>query len=98
MTTKNQLKPRFQLGAIAATQPAMDLIQGDAGLASLLLARHASGDGGDIDSHDAGLNAEAIRLGGRRILSAYKLIGSGTLWIITEADRSVTTLLTPACY
>jgi hypothetical protein len=98
MTTASRLKPRFALGLIAATQPALNLLQGDERLASLLLARHASGDGGDIDSHDAGLNAEAIRLGGRRILSAYKLLGAGTLWIITEADRSVTTLLTPACY
>lgn len=98
MTTASRLKPRFALGLIAATPPALDLLQQDEGLALLLLARHASGDGGDIDSHDAGLNAEAIRLGGARILSVYKLIGAGTVWIITEADRSVTTLLTPSCY
>lgn len=98
MTTASRFKPRFALGLIAATPPALDLLQGDEGLAMMLLARHASGDGGDIDSHDAGLNAEAIRLGGRRIMSVYKLLGAGTVWIITEADRSVTTLLTPACY
>jgi hypothetical protein len=49
----------------------------DAGLAALLLMRHAAGDGGDIDSHDAGLNAEAIKLGGARVLSVYKLLGAG---------------------
>ena len=98
MTTASRLKPRFALGLIAATPPALDLLQQDEGLALLLLARHASGDGGDIDCHDAGLNAEAIRLGGRRIMSVYKLLGAGTVWLITEADRSTTTFLTPACY
>ena len=98
MTTESRFKPRFNLGLIAATPGALELLQGDERLASLLLARHVSGDGGDIDSHDAGLNAEAIRLGGARILSAYKLLGAGTIWLITEADRSATTFLTPSEY
>lgn len=98
MTTASRLQPRFALGLIAATPSALDLLQQDEGLALLLLGRHASGDGGDIDSHDAGLNAEAIRLGGRRVMSVYKLLGAGTIWLITEADRSTTTFLTPSCY
>ena len=98
MIPNPRIAPRFPLGAITATPAALDLLGGDTDLASLLIMRHAAGDGGDIDSHDAGLNAEAIRLGGARILSAYKLVGAGTVWIITEADRSVTTLLTPGDY
>ena len=98
MIPNAKMAPRFPLGQIAATPAALDLMGKDAGLAALLLMRHAAGDGGDLDSHDAGLNAEAIRLGGARVLSVYKLLGAGTVWIITEADRSVTTLLTPEDY
>jgi len=90
--------PRFTLGDVHATPGACDLLQGDMELLSMLVTRHAHGDFGDIDSEDAGLNVEAIRLGGARIMSVYKLIGAGTLWIITEADRSATTLLTPDEY
>ena len=92
------LSPRFQLGLVAATPGALELVQNDLGLASMLVARHAAGDGGDLCAEDAGLNAEAIRLGGRRIMSVYKLLGAGTVWIITEADRASTTLLTPDEY
>jgi hypothetical protein len=92
------LSPRFPLGLVAATPGALELVQNDLDLASMLVARHAAGDGGDLCTEDAGLNAEAIRLGGRRIMSVYKLLGAGTLWIITEADRASTTLLTPDEY
>jgi len=90
--------PRFTLGSVHATPGAFQLLQGDLDLTAMLVTRHAHGDGGDLDAHDAGLNAEAIRLGGARIMSVYKLLGAGTLWIITEADRSSTTLLTPDEY
>ena len=98
MTAKHQIRTRFPLGQIAATPGALDLLSHDERLAALLLARHASGDGGDIDPEDAGLNAEAIRLGGARVMSVYKLLGAGTVWLITEADRSVTTFLLPSEY
>ena len=98
MTATSRHKPRFALGLIATTPGAFSLLQGDEKLAALLLARHASGDGGDIDAEDAGLNAEAIRLGGARIMSVYKLLGAGTVWLITEADRSSTTFLLPSEY
>jgi hypothetical protein len=92
------LSPRFPLGLIAATPGALDLLQNDIELAAMLVSRHGGGDFGDIDAEDAGLNAEAIRLGGARVMSVYNLLGAGTLWIITEADRSSTTLLLPAEY
>lgn len=93
-----QTTPRFTLGNIHATPGAFELLQGDLELAAMLISRHSRGDFGDICAEDAGLNAEAIRLGGRRIMSVYKLLGAGTLWIITEADRASTTLLTPDEY
>ena len=90
--------PLFTLGRVGATPGALALLHGDDNLASLLVTRHAHGDWGDIDDDDAGLNVQAVKLGGARILSAYKLFKAGTLWIITEADRSSTTILTPAEY
>lgn len=60
------------------------------------LRRHASGDWGDIDPSDAALNDSAV-VTGDRLLSAYGT-GDSRFWIITEADRSVTTVLLPEDY
>jgi hypothetical protein len=60
------------------------------------LERHANQDWGDLCSEDKKANDDAVRHGGR-VLSSYELRGD-KLWIITEADRSVTTLLTPEEY
>lgn len=63
------------------------------------LSRHMSGDWGDLDPEDKILNDNAIG-GGDRILSAYDFADSPELkiWIITEWDRSVTTILFPHEY
>lgn len=65
------------------------------------LARHSQADWGDLDSFDKRQNDIAVKEG-YRILSAYDVpIGNGEterIWIITEADRSVTTVLTPGEY
>jgi hypothetical protein len=61
-----------------------------------LLRRHVRGDWGDLDLADKAANETALKHGGR-ILSAYDTQG-GRLWIITEADRSVTTILLPEEY
>ena len=89
--------PLFQLGAIAATPGAMALLQNDVELAAMFITRHQHGDWGDVDSEDWGANNSALRYGSR-ILSTYKLLGAGVLWIITEADRATTTLLLPDEY
>ena len=62
-----------------------------------LLARHLSGDWGDLDAGDQALNRAALRDGGR-IFSAYQLANDLRIWIITEGDRSATTLLLPEEY
>ena len=92
------MKKRFEPGLVAATPGALEVLKHDLDLASMLITRHICGDFGDIDAEDAGLNVEAIKLGRARIMSVYKLFHAGTVWIITEADRSSTTLLTPAEY
>ncbi|HMP01721.1 MAG TPA: hypothetical protein PKC45_04385 [Gemmatales bacterium] len=60
------------------------------------LRRHASGDWGDLCPEDAVINDEALHHGGR-LLSAYGH-GDHRFWIISEADRSVTTVLLPEDY
>ncbi len=60
------------------------------------LKRHAACDWGDVDAADARTNDQALR-DGLRLLSAYETSAS-MLWIISESDRSVTTLLTPGEY
>ncbi|KPK37450.1 MAG: hypothetical protein AMJ65_14540 [Phycisphaerae bacterium SG8_4] len=90
-------RPLFSLGHLAATTGALELLQKDADLAALLIKRHELGDWGDVDSEDWATNNRSLKLGGR-IVSSYKLLGAGTLWIITEADRSCTTLLLPSEY
>lgn len=66
------------------------------GVALNLVARHVSGDFGDVCAEDAEMNREAVTLGGR-ILSSY-LVGEQKVWVITEADRSLTTVLLPSDY
>jgi hypothetical protein len=62
------------------------------------LCRHSSGDWGVLDAEDKVANDDAVLFGGR-ILSAYELpMTDVKIWIITEADRSATTILLPSEY
>ncbi len=88
MTTK------FRPGQVVSTPAALDTF--DAPFMAHCLARHLCGDWGDVDAEDRASN-DATLTGGDRLLSVYNR-GSDTLWIITEHDRSVTTLLLPSDY
>lgn len=61
------------------------------------IGRHMSGDWGDVDPEDWRANDAAL-VTGERLLSAYSLTAVQQLWIITEADRSSTTVLLPSEY
>jgi len=61
-------------------------------LALPYVRRHAGGDWGDVDAEDRNANDEALKCGSR-VLSAYELATGERLWIITETDRSATTVL-----
>ena len=63
-----------------------------------LLMRHVNGDDGDLSADDKALNADAIASGQGRVFSAFKLLSGDRLWVITEWDRSVTTILLPEDY
>ena len=91
---------RFPLGQLAATPGALDLLEQHQVSLFDLLARHASGDWGDVGAEDAHTNEQALTHGDR-LLSCYPLEPGDPdtrVWIISEADRSVTTALLPSEY
>lgn len=88
--------PLFNLGEIYATPGAMNFLQENRLTPYEYLRRHHTGDWGDLPPDDLEANRSALRYG-NRLLSSYA-IGNGRLWIITEADRSSTTLLLPEEY
>jgi len=85
----------FALGRVVATPGALDALSGDE--MRTALSRHRRGDWGDLCDEDKQENDFAI---GRRIriLSAYRSSAGVKFWIITEADRSATTVLLPDEY
>ena len=95
--------PQFALGQIVATPGAIEAT--NPWQRQIYLRRHVTGDFGAVCAEDAETNREAIR-DGFRILSAYPInpgkpckgFGENCVWIITEADRSVTTFLLPSEY
>ncbi len=97
--------PLFPLGATHATPAALDAIKEAAEatgtvtalLVYQLLHRHSSGDWGTVCAEDAAANGRALT-DGLRILSAYVIAGNVKIWIITEWDRSSTTILLPSDY
>jgi hypothetical protein len=89
--------PLFPLGQVVATPGALDVLDRTATNAGTLLRRHQAGDWGAVPEEDAELNREALEHGSR-LLSSYPLGDDMRIWIITEADRSVTTLLLPEEY
>lgn len=88
---------RFSPGRVVATPAALELLGRYGTTPSEYLDRHLSGDWGDLDAHDHRENERALRTGAR-LFSAYAVSPLNTLWIITEADRSSTTLLLPEEY
>lgn len=85
------------LGQIVATPGALAALSAAGEEPSGFLRRHAHGDWGDLDEHDHIANRQAL-LDDARVLSAYTLNTGAKLWVITEWDRSVTTLLLPEEY
>ena len=87
----------FPLGQIVATPGALEILDQYAINAMDLIKRHQSGDWGNVPPSDAEENMSSVK-NGWRILSSYPISDDQNLWIITEADRSVTTLLLPEEY
>ncbi|MCB1984424.1 MAG: hypothetical protein H6936_08395 [Burkholderiales bacterium] len=94
---KEHSPPLFPLGKVVATPNALDALDRAAVNAMDLIHRHQHGDWGNVPPSDAEENDRSVEHG-FRILSSYPLTEDQNLWIITEADRSVTTLLLPEDY
>lgn len=102
---KNKEFRVFLGGQILFTAGVADLVAENTDFSKFVaqsLALHLKGDWGDVDAQDKLANDEAVKAGDR-ILSAYNddrfpKNGVATIWIITEADRSVTTVLFPDEY
>lgn len=90
-------RPRFPLGRLMATPGAIRLCESLGVEIASYVFRHGQGDWGDLGEEDRAENELSLKAG-FRLLSAYALPGDERLWIITEADRSVTTALLPEEY
>lgn len=90
---------KFDLGRLVITRAAAEWLEERAGRADAVnscIGRHADCDWGEVSDEDGNQNDAAV-VEGERLLSSYGVDGT-TLWIITEADRSVTTVLFPEDY
>jgi hypothetical protein len=85
----------FPLGRIVMTANAVEKLSLDA-IATALL-RHTRGDWGDVSDEDRRLNDSSL-LHGLQLHSAYRDRRGASFWVITEGDRSLTTVLLPADY
>lgn len=91
------MTPKFPLGQLVSTPGALEAM-GRAGQSPVVfLSRHQCGDWGDVCGADAKPNDDALREGGR-LLSSYRTLKGEVLWIITEFDGSLTTILLPQEY
>jgi hypothetical protein len=95
--------PKFRLGQLIATPGAIAALQRSQQEPLEFIQRHRGGDWGEVDDGDKALNDEAIAHEGdsdrqSRVLSAYRTTAGDRIWIITEHDRSVTTVLLPEEY
>lgn len=88
----------FPLGQLVATPGAIEAMEPYEDITLRLVGRHVTGDWGDLDVEDKAANDRAL-IDGSRVFSAYLLPdGETKVWVITEADRSATTLLLPSEY
>ena len=99
---------KFQLGRLVATRAVADLMAKDTAFAKFVsdsLERYTNGDWGDLDKSDLAQNEAALQSGEDRLFAAYKFPSAfagcptdNKIWIITEWDHSVTTVLFPSEY
>ncbi len=90
-------EPLFDLGQLVATSGALEALKDAEQNPAELIDRHVIGDWGDLEDEDKKENELSLARG-FRIFSSYKLNSGTRVWVITEADRSATTILLPDEY
>jgi hypothetical protein len=98
----NATRTKFSLGQLLATPGALAALEESGQTPLVFLAKHASGDWGEVCEGDKQANDDSL-LDGSRLLSAYRTTKGERLWIITEAaddegNRAATTILLPEEY
>ncbi len=88
---------KFELGQVVATPGALTAFEESGENPHEYLRRHQIGDWGDLCDEDRQENEYSL-LHGFRLLSAYRLRNDVKIWVISEADRSSTTILLPSEY
>ena len=91
------VQPRFSLGQLVSTPGAIEAMEKVGQNPHQLVRRHQSGDWGEVSPDDAQENELSIVLG-FRLMSVYTMSDGTKVWVITEADRAVTTILLPSEY
>jgi hypothetical protein len=86
---------KFNLGKTVITRGAKEILEPEE--VFIALGRYLNGDWGDLEEEDKESNEEALK-GGYRIIAAYISRNGEEFWIITERDRSLTTILLPSEY
>jgi hypothetical protein len=95
MTTPALPIAKFRLGKIVSTPNALDRLTQEEILMGI--QRHQAGDWGNVDTHGHAANERAL-IEGTRLWSVYHASNGVKFWLITEADRSHTTVLLPEDY
>ena len=91
---------KFEIGRLVATRGVHTRMVEDLSFMEFVgrsLGRHMDGDWGEICQEDEGINEEALIVG-NRVMSVYSHVDNTKVWVITEADRSATTVLFPEEY
>ncbi len=91
------MNPMFHLGDVVATPAALNAMQSCDVTPAQLLQLHVSGNWGSVCEEDTKANDAAVN-NSERILSSYRIGEYTRVWIITEYDRRVTTILLPSEY
>ena len=87
----------FPIGQIVATPGALEVLEASHQSPAEFLWRHVRGDRGELGADDIAENEFSLK-NGFRLLSSYLTASGEKLWVITEEDRSLTTLLLPDEY
>jgi hypothetical protein len=91
---QTEKKPLFDLGQLVATPGALTALEKAGQNPMEFLSRHVTGDWGEIPEEDRKENQFGLKQG-VRLLSSYRTTAGDRVWVITEANRSLTTLLHP---